>query len=57
MARKTHLDDTRRFRLAVRGPDGLLMFDPMPYKGQSCADRQARTIRRLTGAEVQVRPA
>ncbi len=45
------------FRVAVRNEDGLLMFDPMRYVGEDVAKRQARTIRRMTGAEVQVRPA
>ncbi len=49
--------DQRPFRLYTRDPEsGLLFHDGLVYRGERCANREARKVRRVLGVEAEVRP-
>jgi hypothetical protein len=52
------LEDRRRFRVYSRDPrTGLLTHDGLIYRGQRCAQREARKITRILGVPAEARPA
>lgn len=44
-------------RLYIRNDQGLLVSDGLRYHDQHVAEREARKVRRVLGAECEVRPA
>lgn len=50
--------DRRPYRVYVRNrTSGLLVHDGLIYRGQHCAQREARKITRVLGQEACARPA
>jgi hypothetical protein len=55
---RPRIPDRRPYRVYTRDPgSGLLVHDGLIYRGERCARRVARTIRRVLGQEAQARPA
>jgi hypothetical protein len=52
----TVMPDRRPYRVYTRQSDsGLLIHDGLIYRGQRCAERQARTITRVLGLPAEAR--